>query len=240
MLFILGMSWAISSGFVPNSEGGLPISAKVDESSINASISQTQSHVESEQRKWAGAFSKAQERALDLTESHKSFVKESAQKADEVSNKSAVIQNLNLSGSPSKCLLNQDCFGRMSKEQATNAQRRDLQFQPLVFVSSSMPKTSLQQLALEAKAKGARLIIRGMVNNSMKDTALLVKEINHPLDIDPKLFQKYGVIQVPTFVIPTENKGTKEWHVIRGNVSLGFAFDEVMGETTRDKQESHP
>jgi type-F conjugative transfer system pilin assembly protein TrbC len=180
------------------------------------------------------------DKAHDVAKIYENVVKQSARKAAEVSKNSVITQNHNLKVYPSRCSLNQDCFGRMSKEQAPIAQNRNMQFQPLVFVSSSMPKTSLQQLALEAKAKGARLIIRGMVNNSMKDTVLLVKEINHPLDIDPKLFKKYRVTQVPTFVIPHEDQGNNEWHVIRGNISLGFALDVGKGETTRDKQESHP
>lgn len=180
------------------------------------------------------------DKAHDVAKIYENVVKECTRKAEEVSKNSIITQNPNLKVSPSRCSLNQDCFRRMSKEQAPTAQSRDRQFQTLVFVSSSMPKTSLQQLAIEAKAKRARLIIRGMVNNSMKDTALLVKEINHPLDIDPKLFKKYRVAQVPTFVIPHEDQDNNEWHVIRGNISLGFALDVGKGETTRDKQESHP
>jgi len=180
------------------------------------------------------------DKAHNVAKIYENVVNECARKAEEVSKNSVITQNPNLKVSPSRCSLNQDCFRRMSKEQAPIAQSRHMQFQPLVFVSSSMPKTSLQQLALEAKAQGARLIIRGMVNNSMKDTALLVKEINHPLDIDPKLFKKYRVTQVPTFVIPHEDQDNNKWHVIRGNVSLGFALDVGKGEATRDKQESHP
>jgi type-F conjugative transfer system pilin assembly protein TrbC len=143
----------------------------------------------------------------------------------------------------SRCPIHQSCFGRQ-EDPINSSSMHKSNFEhssgPLIFVSSSMPKTALKELGREAKQKSARLIIRGMINNSMKDTALLVKEINYPLDIDPKLFKKFNVNQVPTFVIPRNSKGIKEWYSIRGNVSLGFALEAGKGETTSDHQEFHP
>jgi conjugal transfer pilus assembly protein TrbC len=161
----------------------------------------------------------------------------------EVKNKLEAAQNSVVSQYQQRCPLHQNCFG--SREEAihkipTKENGFEESHTSLVFVSSSMPKTALIALGNQAKRLGARLIIRGMVNNSMKDTALLVKEINHPLDIDPKLFKKFTVHQVPTFVIPRISKGVQEWGVLQGNVSLEFALEAGKGETMSDHQGSHP
>lgn len=103
---------------------------------------------------------------------------------------------------------------------------------PLIFVSSSMPIASLKLLAHQAKIKGATLVIRGMVKGSMRETATLVDQIDHPLEIDPKLFERFGVKQVPVFLV----KHQTSWHKVSGNVELNFALESVnkdrLGHTT--------
>lgn len=91
---------------------------------------------------------------------------------------------------------------------------------PLIFVSSSMPIESLKRLSYQAKQHGAILVIRGMVSGSMYKTAELVDAIDHPLEIDPKLFERFEVKQVPVFVIPYQ----ESWHKVAGNVELNFAL----------------
>ena len=162
----------------------------------------------------------------------------------------AQAKSLVAAKSPSRCPLNQSCFGKKlapGPESLKQDSSPDLTMegppQPIVFVSSSMPKTALQELALEARKHKARLVIRGMVNNSMKETGTLAKEINHPLDIDPKLFKKYGVAEVPTFAVPYGNKDEKdgegkkgiEWRVIRGNIKLTYALEKAVGEKNNNK-----
>lgn len=93
----------------------------------------------------------------------------------------------------------------------------------VVFVSSSLPLESLKVLAYQAKQYQAQLVIRGMVNGSLQQTADLVKEIGYPLDIDPKLFQTYGIEKVPAFLV--YHKG--QWHQVQGNVELSFALETV-------------
>jgi type-F conjugative transfer system pilin assembly protein TrbC len=100
---------------------------------------------------------------------------------------------------------------------------------PLIFVSSSMPVASLKILAHQAKEQGAILVIRGMVKDSMVETAKLVDEINHPLDIDPKLFEQFEVIQVPTFLIFKRGR----WHKMRGNVDLNFANQKAGAKDSK-------
>ena len=94
---------------------------------------------------------------------------------------------------------------------------------PLIFVSASMPTASLKKLAYQATKHNALLVIRGMVKGSMVDTAKLVDEIDHPLDIDPKLFEQFMIIKVPVFMVHY-NQG---WHKVSGNVDLNFAVETV-------------
>lgn len=147
-------------------------------------------------------------------------------------------QSLGAAKIPSRCPINQSCFGKKSASLEQES-KPDLTLadspQPLVFISSSMPLIALQELALEAKKHKARLVIRGMVNNSMKETGNLAKEINHPVAIDPKLFKKYNVRQVPTFALPYGNKEGEdkkgiEWIIVRGNINLTYALEKAVGK----------
>lgn len=95
---------------------------------------------------------------------------------------------------------------------------------PLIFVSSSMPIESLKRLAYQAVQHGAILVIRGMVKDSMLETAKLVDQIDHPLEIDPKLFEQFEIQKVPVFLI---NHATS-WHKVSGNVELNFALEDVV------------
>ena len=101
---------------------------------------------------------------------------------------------------------------------------------PLIFVSATMPIESLKRLAYQAVQQGAILVIRGMVNGSMMETAQLVDQIDHPLEIDPKLFQRFGVEQVPVFVISHQ----ESWHKVSGNVELNFALETVTKHSNEE------
>jgi len=93
----------------------------------------------------------------------------------------------------------------------------------IVFISSTLPKNALKQLALESKKAPVRFIIKGLVNGSFHETAALVKEIGVAIDIDPILFEKLNISQVPVFA----HKVGEDWHCLRGNVTLGFALEKL-------------
>lgn len=103
---------------------------------------------------------------------------------------------------------------------------------PLIFVSSSLPLLSLKTLAIQAKKVQAKLVIRGMVNGSLQETAKLAALIDYPLDIDPKLFQIYGIQNVPVFFIFTQNR----WHKVQGNIDLMYALEHVKKEQPIKKE----
>lgn len=98
----------------------------------------------------------------------------------------------------------------------------------LVFVSTSMPKASLKALFLEAERLGGRLVFRGLVNNSFKETLKTFEEIGVNGDIDPELFDKHTITSVPTITLISTEQDSKPVvdHVI-GNVSLGAALELI-------------
>lgn len=76
----------------------------------------------------------------------------------------------------------------------------------VVFVSLSMPKESLRALAEQSTRYGAVMVLRGLKNNSLKATMYAMKEIvgDSPkvnIQINPVVFTKLDVRQVPTFAI---------------------------------------
>ncbi len=95
---------------------------------------------------------------------------------------------------------------------------------PVVFVSASMPVAALKHLGQQAKLEGAVLVIKGFVKGTLQATANLVDEINFPLEIDPKLFEKCNIQHVPTIMV--HEKG--QWHKVTGNVEIGFAKELAL------------
>ena len=115
----------------------------------------------------------------------------------------------------------------------------------LVFVSFSMPKSSLRTLAKEAVKHNAVLVMRGLKGDSFKTTQQVFLEIvnetdnpkldhneiakNAPQDIqgfevNPELFKTYHIKKVPTFVLV---KNQAEVARLSGNVSLSFAAKKL-------------
>ncbi|HLD95113.1 MAG TPA: type-F conjugative transfer system pilin assembly protein TrbC [Alphaproteobacteria bacterium] len=99
-----------------------------------------------------------------------------------------------------------------------------------VFISFSMNEGDLKILYKDvSKAKG-KLLIKGLLNNSFKDTALKLKELGIVVDIDPKAFEENDIKVVPTFMV--ENKDKKD--LLKGNVSLSYALEAI--EKTGENQ----
>lgn len=97
----------------------------------------------------------------------------------------------------------------------------------VIFVSFSMPKESIKGWIVQAKKIGAAVYIRGLVNNSFKDTTKAVRELlqdqSGGLLIDPTLFKKYAINQVPAVVVA----GSNNFDVIYGDVMLDYALKRM-------------
>ncbi len=103
---------------------------------------------------------------------------------------------------------------------------------PLIaFVSFSMPQDSLKAILEQVDRVGGTVLLRGLVNNSFKDTATvvarMVEEHGTGFGVDPKLFVKYAINAVPAFVVPN---GETSFDKISGNISLIAALEALVQE----------
>ena len=95
----------------------------------------------------------------------------------------------------------------------------------LIFISFSMPSDSLKSLFLEAEQQKAVLVLRGLKNNSFKETAQVLRELSVSASIDPNLFDKHQITVVPTFVYLKNDENV----TLSGNVSLIYALEKFKG-----------
>lgn len=91
----------------------------------------------------------------------------------------------------------------------------------IIFISTSMPKTSIQQWARQADLLGAELVIRGFVNNSFKDTVMLAQELFVKdkvggFNVDPFKFKLYNITAVPCVVLDVN----KNIDMVLGDIGL--------------------
>ena len=108
----------------------------------------------------------------------------------------------------------------------------------VVFVSFSMPKESIKGWIAQAKKIGAAVYIRGLVNNSFRDTTKAVRELvqdqSGGLLIDPTLFKKYAITQVPAVVVA----GSNNFDVIYGDATLDYALEKMSRAVQISEQQS--
>lgn len=130
-----------------------------------------------------------------------------------------------------------------------------------IFVSSSMPKTTLKNYARDIdklRDPNIQLVLRGCIGGCAKlmPTALFIQDIIAPSKdeelavefiIDPLLFRHYNIKKVPAIVFAkgvsisdlelseglSENlKGTPDAYVIYGDVSLDYALEKIYAKTS--------
>lgn len=98
-----------------------------------------------------------------------------------------------------------------------------------VFVTLNMHKQNLKALIKEAKKYNAVLVIRGLKEDSMVETAKylkdLIKDDLEGIVVDPYLFREYGIVKVPSFVFEQENQ--KIFDKLEGNISVRYALEKI-------------
>jgi len=110
----------------------------------------------------------------------------------------------------------------------------------LVFVSFSMSEQSLKAWAMQAKKAGGTLVLRGLVENSLKQTLERVQEVLgadnlYVLNIDPVAFKTFGITSVPAVVvtevqqriIQEQSSDMPHFDVIYGDVGLSYALKKI-------------
>ena len=106
--------------------------------------------------------------------------------------------------------------------------------QLLVFVSLAIPEGSMRRLIEQAERSRAVLVLRGLKDGSMVKTAVAVRELigNHKaaIQIDPQGFDRFGVNQVPTFVLLKD--GAQLQRCTDTSCSAPAAYVDVSGDVT--------
>lgn len=121
------------------------------------------------------------------------------------------------------------------KTAAAQKPKQDL----LVFISTSMPKRTLELLGKQAEQSGAVLVLRGLVGKvgtaGAVDATIKALEpvaaTGATIQIDPAQFATYDVRAVPTFVLAHREEGcapdqcSSTAFSLVGDVSLEFALE---------------
>ena len=106
----------------------------------------------------------------------------------------------------------------------------------LIFTSFSMPKESLRGWLKQADTIKAPVIIRGLINNSFRDTTKAVMELlpdnRGGFQLDPTLFRRFHIEKVPAVVVITptclSNPACQEADIVYGDVTLDYALKEII------------
>ncbi|HRH87369.1 MAG TPA: type-F conjugative transfer system pilin assembly protein TrbC [Rubrivivax sp.] len=122
----------------------------------------------------------------------------------------------------------------------------------LVFVSFAMPEATIGRLLDQAERAGATLVLRGLVNGSMRDTVermqRLIGERRVAVQIDPQAFDRFSIVRTPAFVLVRSgalaqpcSSGTclagDQFVMAAGDVSLDYAlsfFERSAPSMSRD------
>lgn len=99
-----------------------------------------------------------------------------------------------------------------------------------VFVSFSMPDTLLKETLKESAQLNIPAYLNGLYRDSMSETALKVMALskripNLNLNIDPTLFERFGIHQVPALVVDDG----KAFDVIYGHLTIQEGFTRMAG-----------
>lgn len=115
--------------------------------------------------------------------------------------------------------------------------------QVVVFLSFSMPRASLEAWMVQCKKSGATPVIRGLINNSFKETIQAMQGFGQNtgpgIQIDPILFQTFGITQVPAVVFiqamdecpANMNCKPPRYDRIYGDVSLDYALEKIQSDS---------
>ncbi|WP_157263891.1 type-F conjugative transfer system pilin assembly protein TrbC [Azohydromonas aeria] len=112
----------------------------------------------------------------------------------------------------------------------------------LVFISFSMPDATLARLVEQAARSNATLVVRGLISNSLQQTALRARQLigqrKVGFQLDPQAFDRFGVNVVPTFVLLKDGAvpapcaaGTcypnASFAAVSGDVSVDYALEHI-------------
>lgn len=119
-------------------------------------------------------------------------------------------------------------YKNLKQPQSVDAKSNDL----MVFVSFSMPKAALNRIVDQAEKTGAKLVFRGLKNDSMKimtgEVRKLIGRRQVGVVIHPPAFQQFTITKVPSVVIA----GAEAASVMDDGCAQTGTFVKVSGDVT--------
>ena len=118
----------------------------------------------------------------------------------------------------------------------------------LIFISFEMPEPTLARLVDQAARARASLVLRGLVNNSLRDTVERVQRLigsrQVSVQIDPQAFDRFAVTRTPSFVLLRDGAqpqpcgaaacfASEQFALAAGDVSLDYALEFIQRSTPR-------
>ena len=109
----------------------------------------------------------------------------------------------------------------------------------LVFVSLAMPEATITRLLDQAARARATLVLRGLVNGSLRDTVerlqRLMGDRQVAVQIDPQAYDRFSIVRTPSFVLVREGAASQpcaagmciasdQFVRAAGDVSLDYAL----------------
>ncbi len=123
----------------------------------------------------------------------------------------------------------------------------------LIFVSFSMPETTLARLVDQAARSSATLVLRGLTESSLKRTVARVQQLigirKVAFQIDPQSFERFSVLQTPTFVLiragaqpvscgEAQCLSNESFVSVSGDVTLDYALEHIQRQAPRFTDEA--
>jgi len=112
------------------------------------------------------------------------------------------------------------------------------------FISFSMPEQSLRKAVEDAERIQAILVLRGMKDDSMRETLKTIKEYigerTVQFQIDPVLYREFNINLVPALALAESpecqacGKGQMTVQPVFGDVSISYALTEMKRHSPQD------
>ncbi|MES4615569.1 MULTISPECIES: type-F conjugative transfer system pilin assembly protein TrbC [Yersiniaceae] len=101
--------------------------------------------------------------------------------------------------------------------------------QALYFVSLGIPEEGLLPMLADARRFGIPATLRGLLDNDFRKTASVMFELSKKdkeagVQIDPTLYQQYGIKAVPALVVTCQGN----YDVLYGSLPVKQALEEVV------------
>jgi len=97
--------------------------------------------------------------------------------------------------------------------------RREVSPHLYVFISASLTTSELAALARDSASLQAPMLLRGLVGSSLQETLLNLKDLvaqGAALEVDPLLFETYGIDAVPAVVLTCGARGEGPFALVYG------------------------